>query len=94
MPRQIADSTFFSAASFYPGRDATVPSHLPSRVHTENGHPIDDDGDTEVESEEEWLTEPQPVEQAPKMTSKALETILVEVSTSLLLLLRRLTRVL
>jgi hypothetical protein len=84
---QTTDSTFFfSATSFYPGREAntsTILSHLPSRIHPSNEHFIDiHDGETEIESEEEeWFTEPQPVEPGGQPSSKTLEATLVEVST-------------
>jgi hypothetical protein len=73
---------FFSATSFYPGREAFSDAVLfPSRVNTGHEHLANvHDGDTEVESEDDWLSDPPPVETA--RTKKALEVMLVEVSTS------------
>ena len=41
------------------------------------------DGDTEVESEEDWLTAPEPTELAGRTSSRVSEVMLVEVSSSL-----------
>ena len=53
-----------------------VPSHVfPDLVDVH-------DGDTEVESEEDWFTELPPTEPAGKTSSRASEAMLVEVSTN------------
>jgi hypothetical protein len=72
--------------SFYPGRETitdTVLSHLPSRIGPGNEHLVDiNDGETDIESENDWFTEPPPMEPAGRTSSKASEAMLVEVSTS------------
>jgi hypothetical protein len=61
---------FFSATSFYPGRETitdTVLSHLPSRIGPGNEHLVDiNDGETDIESENDWFAEPPPMEPARK----------------------------
>ncbi|KAN0123161.1 hypothetical protein V8E52_003114 [Russula decolorans] len=68
--------------SFYPGRETitdTVLSHLPSRIGPGNEHLVDiNDGETDIESENDWFTEPPPMEPAGRTSSKASEAMLVE----------------
>jgi hypothetical protein len=86
--KQLTLRFFFSASSFYPNRGPdtsalTVLSHIPARTHSVNQYLIDpNDGDTEVESEGEWLTEPQLAEPTGRTSAKTLEAMLIEVSTS------------
>ena len=79
---QITDfEVFFSASSFYPGRhpDADTPIQYPNNDDLTDAH----DGDTEVESEGDWLTDPEVLEPEParRTSSKRMESTLVEVST-------------
>ncbi|KAN0123634.1 hypothetical protein V8E52_002966 [Russula decolorans] len=68
--------------SFYPSRETitdTVLSHLPSRIGPGNEHLVDiNDGETDIESENDWFTEPPPMEPAGRTSSKASEAMLVE----------------
>ena len=65
----------------------TVLTHVPSHAFPDL---VDDhDGDIEVESENDWFTELPPTEPVGKMSSKALEATLVEVSTYLFFLLAK-----
>jgi hypothetical protein len=83
---------FFPATSFYPGRgqdvDAVFTQQYPSRIHPKDDNlPILHDGDSDVETEEDWLSGPHPEEPAGRMSSKSLEVMRVEVSPSLILFL-------
>jgi hypothetical protein len=75
---------FFSASSFYPGRKLDIP--LSSTQNYNHNHAENDSnyGDTEVESEEEWLSVPQPLEPAAKNTFKTSHALANEVSTNLI----------
>ena len=80
----LTSTFFFSATSFYPGHEAftnTVLFHHPSCVNSTNEHLADvNDGDTEVESETDWLSELPPADPAGR--KKTTEVMLVEVSIS------------
>lgn len=81
--RQIVDLTlFFSAASFYPGRDGrddeeTI-EYPPDSFHLSDSN----DGDTDVESEQDWFEDPQP---AMINSSKVSEATAIEVSIPFLI---------
>jgi hypothetical protein len=82
-------SSFFSASSFYPGRvrdDTEVIAHLPS--YASNGERVSnsDNGDTEIDSEEEWLTEPPLEGPATRNGARASDAMLIEVSIHFFLL--------
>ena len=74
---------FFLASSLHPGRvHLPVPRpHHSTYTHTENDGLSDDhDGDTEVESEEEWLSVAPALGPAATITSRASHVLAVEVS--------------
>ena len=63
-------NTFFSAPSFYPGREINVPLARLSNVISDLDQLSDiDDGETEVESESDWLANPQPSGSGPRLSS-------------------------
>ena len=81
---------FFSALSFYPGHqlDADTPTPYPDNEDLTDTR----DSDTEVESEGDWLTEPEvpePMDMEPsrRTSSKMMEAMLIEVSTYFLILI-------
>jgi len=64
--------------------DAVVTQQNPSRIHPEDDYlPSLHDGDSDVETEEDWLSGPHPEEPAGRMLSKSLEVMHVEVSPTL-----------
>jgi len=64
--------------------DAVVTQQNPSRIHPEDDYlPSLHDGDSDVETEEDWLSGPHPEEPAGRMSSKSLEVMHVEVSPTL-----------
>jgi len=70
---------FFSAESFYPGRDRDdndISSFPADSYHFTDSN----DGDTDIECEEDWLAEPQPLEPSTRNPSKPSEALAVEVS--------------
>jgi len=51
---------FFSASSFYPGREIDVPLARLSNVISDIDQFSDNGGETDIESEGDWLNVPQP----------------------------------
>lgn len=79
---------FFSAASFYPGRRGDNVSTLFTPILPDSEHlSTSDEGDTDIESEEDWLTEPLFEDLAMRKVSKASDTMLGEVSLPFFFLL-------
>lgn len=73
---------FFSAESFYPGRDRDDNNIAP--FPADSDHFTDsNDGDTDIEREEDWLAEPQPLEPSTRNSSKISEALAIEVSIHL-----------
>jgi hypothetical protein len=72
---QTSTSTFFfSASSFYPGREIDVPLARLSDVISDIDQLSDTNGgETEIESESDWLTEPQPSASGPRVSVLARE---------------------
>ena len=87
--KYLTSKFFFSASSFYPGcqLDTDTPTPYPDNEDLTDTR----DGDTEVESEGDWLTEPEvpepmDAELSRRTSSKTMEAMLVEVSTYFLIL--------
>jgi len=82
-PKHLTRHTFFffSAALFYPGRCGNNVSTLFTPILPNSEHlSTSDEGDTDIESEEDWLTEPLLGELAMRNASKASDMMLGEVS--------------
>ncbi len=81
----VPDTTcFFPASSFYPGHcqdntDDVITDFALGCEWLSNGN--SDEGDTEVESKEDWLTEPMLGEVPTRNLSKALDIRLIEART-------------
>jgi len=72
---------FFSAASFYPGHRSDNVSTLFAPILPNSEHlSTSNEGDTDIESEEDWLTEPLLGELATRNVLKASDMMLGEVS--------------
>ena len=76
------NSTIFSAGAVIFHED----SHLPPHITPNNRHLSDHEGDTEVDSNEEWFTEPQPADPPGGTSSIASSSMLVEVCSFFFLL--------
>jgi hypothetical protein len=74
---------FFSATSFYPGRDHHhdhVIAHVSNQSFGDEQFSDGHDGETEIESEDDWFAEPQPLEPASRKSSKMSDALALEVS--------------
>jgi hypothetical protein len=66
--------------------DTVVTQPSSSRIHPEDEHLTDvQDGDTDLESADDWLSEPDTAEPGGKLSSKALDVMLTEVGHSFFL---------
>jgi len=82
MIRKYLTLEIFLASSFYPGRSEAVVSNSSIHFSLKNeGFSDNEYGDTEVESEEDWLSVPPPPEPNASKNSRATYALAIKIST-------------